>query len=75
MFGLDAPAPSGSHSSELMRLMQRAAASRWFRLKVHAWSWVRGSMGFNWPAFQIYLKEAEFREFEQYATESSGTGT
>jgi len=48
MFGLDAPAPSGPPSSELMH---RAAASRWFRFKVNAWSWIRGFRGFQWDAF------------------------
>ena len=63
MFGLDAPAPSGPPSPELMRLVQRAAASRWFRLKVRTWLWVRRSRGFNWESFQVNLEKAEFREF------------
>ncbi|HMC65321.1 MAG TPA: hypothetical protein VKI65_10315 [Gemmataceae bacterium] len=63
MFGLDAAAPSGLPSAELMHLMHSAAGSQWFRWKVIMWSWVRRLGPFDWDAFQVSLKEAEFREY------------
>src|SRR5437870_1256856 len=63
MFGLDAAAPSGPPSAERMHLMHSAAGSRWFRWKVIMWSWVRRLGSFDWDAFQVSLKEAEFREY------------